>query len=293
MQITNRHNLPAPMARALAYDGYDRQPGTYSVTALISPPRLRILCERHDEEIVDDVADRIWMLLGSAVHEVLDRAGAHDALQEERLRMPLNLATITGKPDLYEADGTVSDFKITSVWSVIDSAVKPEWAAQLNGYAALLRWTGFTVARLQIVAILRDWQVSKAGQGNYPPVGAVALPVPLWSHVDAEAYLASRLALHRQSEELPDAFLPECTMDERWQDAPRWAVMKRGRKSAVRLLESSEAAESMAFELGSQHYVQERPSEPRRCALYCNAAPWCSWWQAWRAANAATATEEE
>lgn len=282
MRITNNADLPEPLARAVSFDGYDHQPGTYSATALVAPPRIRVLRERHDDDIEVDVSDLIWRSYGSAMHALMEHAGADDALQEERLSMPVGGAVVTGKPDLYTSAGVLWDFKTTSVWSVIDGTVKPEWEAQLNIYAALLRHHGFPVREVRIAAILRDWSAGKAkGGDNYPRQAAQVLPVTLWPDDLAQAYVEARVALHLQSDTFDDDVLPVCGAEERWQDPSRFAVMKPGRKSAVRLLDTSPEAESMAFTLGGGHHVVERPSEPRRCQDYCDVAPWCNWYQTW------------
>lgn len=294
MQTTNIRGLPVPLARAIAHNDYDHLPGAYSVTSLVSPPRIRILRERHGDEIVEDVADRIWLFLGTAVHHVTNEWGVvGNALQEERLCMLLDGAMIAGKPDLYQEDGTVTDFKVTSMWSVAGGEVKPDWVAQLNCYAAILRWTGFPVHNLQVVAILRDYSANRAlGNSDLPDKAVIALPVPLWSHVDAEEYLLARLRLHRGSEALKDEYLPECTAEERYQDPSWWAVMKSGRKSALKRFPAHQRLEAEAMaESVVGGYVEERPSEPKRCLSYCDVAPWCSWFRQWQA-NAAAAPEE-
>ena len=67
---------------------------------------------------------------------------------------------VNGKPDLFEINqGHLMDYKYTSVWSLIYSGEegKIEWERQLNCYAWLLRKSGYTVNKLDIVVILRDW----------------------------------------------------------------------------------------------------------------------------------------
>jgi hypothetical protein len=277
MELTNTYNLPSPLVAALKADWY-HQPGHISVTGLIQPPRMRQLIARNQDIISEDVSDRIWMLLGSAIHGVLDRADVADGFQEERLSIESNGWEVTGKADLWESPGILSDYKVTSVWAYING-VKEEWETQLNCYAALYRDAGFSVEKLQIVCIFRDWQKNRAKSGdNYPPCAAAVMPVKLWDPVDALKYIDTRVALHQEAESLPESDLPHCTASERWEKPTTYAVMKKGRKRAVRVLESEEVANRMVDE-GKGDYVETRPGESTRCEGYCSCTPFCSYYQ--------------
>ena len=74
MKITNRMNLPQPLVSAIERDPYVRV-GDVSVTSLAKSPRQFWLERRHAEEIEEDASDRIWALLGSIGHKILERAG--------------------------------------------------------------------------------------------------------------------------------------------------------------------------------------------------------------------------
>jgi hypothetical protein len=101
LKYTNKLGLPAPLASAVIRDTYQKV-GDLSVTALIMPPRKRILEKRHDEEISVDVSDQLWMLLGSSVHAVLERADTSGHLAEERMTVCVGDAMLSGQPDLLE-----------------------------------------------------------------------------------------------------------------------------------------------------------------------------------------------
>ena len=117
MELTNNAGLPQALVDAVTNDPY-YQSGHISVTGLIQPPRIRQLTARHRDEITIDASDRIWMLVGSNTHAIIERADQKDALQEERLSMEVAGWKVTGATDLYEA-GVITDFKTTSVWSVL------------------------------------------------------------------------------------------------------------------------------------------------------------------------------
>ena len=99
MNLTNKYNLPKPLVSAIKNDPY-KQVGDISVTSLISAPRRRQLEIRHQEEITEDASDRIWMLLGTSVHAILERADTTDHLAEERLTAKVLGWTVSGQPDL-------------------------------------------------------------------------------------------------------------------------------------------------------------------------------------------------
>lgn len=281
MRITNTHGLPAPLVRAITRDYY-HQPGHISATGLIQPPRIRVLMQRHFDEIEEDAAGRIWLLLGSAVHEILERMDERLApeLLEQRLSARVLGWLITGKPDLWIAPDLLHDYKITSVWATREGA-KTEWEQQLNIYAHLYRLAGFPVARAQIVAIYRDWSKSKAqGGGNYPKVGAEAIPVDLWPDDEVTRWLEERVFEHQWAERLPDHSLPLCTDQERWARPTTYAVMKDGRKTAVRVLDTMDEAEcilAMSRESApkGRFSIVERPAGYARCDGYCPVKQWC------------------
>lgn len=282
MQITNRYGLPEAIVKAVTFDGYEKR-GDFSVTELSLPPRIRMLRLRHDDEMVEDASERLWMLQGSAIHDTLRRANVANALQEEKLTCGMDDAVVYGTPDWYE-EKSITDFKYTSVWAAL-APLKPEWAAQLNCYGYMYEELGFPVTRLQIAAILRDWSKGRAKQGgNYPPVPFMLLPVRKWPRPEVISYMLIRVRRHRLAEQTPDSELPVCTTLERWDKPTTWAVMLKGNKRAKRVLESYEAAEAyiptaLTAKAQARAYIQERLGESIRCAAYCNVAPFCNWWQ--------------
>lgn len=274
MRLTNKHNLPMPMYNAIATDPYS-QPGHISVTSLIKPPRIRQLELRHAEQIVEDCADHIYRLLGQATHYITHRTSSDNVLAEERLSCEMAGWVVTGQADLLDADRTLSDYKVTSVWSVI-FGLKPEWEAQLNCYAHLYREAGFMVNKLQVVAILRDWQKSKAGQDGYPLCACAVMPVPMWSESGCYGYLEDRVIMHQAAGGMADDELLLCTPQERWEKPTTYAVMKKGRKSALRVLLSMEEARAWMEENGKGDLVDIRHGESVRCEGYCTVKDFCN-----------------
>lgn len=288
MLLTNDLNLPDPIVRAVAHDDYGTKRGTarLTVSQLIAPPRQVALLKKHGDTLSEDVSDRIWSLLGQVTHGILERAEL-DALTEMRLSTIVEGWTISGQFDRLALfpDGLVQDYKLTSVWAAIDG-VKPEWVAQLNCYAHLIRQAGGEVDRLQIVAILRDWSKGRALAGNgYPPHQVQVLDVPLWSETEALAYMVGRVRMHQAAE----IALPPCSDDDVWRRPTTYAVMRAGRKRAVKLCATETEAQAV---IGSDKRPQElsvtvRPGVAVRCESYCAAAPVCTQWLGERAEMAA------
>ena len=69
--LTNKYNLPETLVDALSYDTH-RMAGDISVTQLIDAPQIRILKRKH--QLTEDVSEKLWALLGTAMHHILERA---------------------------------------------------------------------------------------------------------------------------------------------------------------------------------------------------------------------------
>ena len=68
MKITNEQGLPAPLVALLAREYYSKGASQYSVTELMSPPKIRRMREQYDEEIQTDVTKLIASQLGTFMH---------------------------------------------------------------------------------------------------------------------------------------------------------------------------------------------------------------------------------
>jgi hypothetical protein len=279
MQLTNNYNLPLPYYQAVSYDSYKRV-GDISITGLIKAPRQRILMKRHDLEIVEDASQRVWRLLGDATHVVLKRIDSINHLVEERMTAQVDGWTVAGQPDLLGPDGTLSDWKVTSVFSFL-LGDKPEWTQQLNLYKWLYAQHGFEVSKLQIVAILRDWYQSKAKrEEDYPRTAIHVVDIPMLDLVAIDQTVRYLVNFHKTSEDLPDDELPECTPAERWERPTTYAVKKETNVKAYRVFDNEEAARAMVEEKGKGWIVEVRPGSSVRCEEYCLAAPFCNFYQA-------------
>ena len=281
MKVTNRHDLPQPFVSAITNDPYVKV-GNISVSSLNKSPRQYWLERRHDDEIEIDASERVWPLLGSVGHKILERANTDNHLTEERMTAEVNGWVLSGQPDLLGPDGTLDDYKFTSVWAMKEA--KPEWEQQLNCYAWLYHQHGFGIRRLRIIAILRDWSKRQAQrEPDYPQVGVVVREVPLWDEDQQGFHIESRIFQFRDTELLHDNALPECTPAERWQRPDMWAVKKKGNKRALRVYDNEAEAITHNNTSNNLTEIEFRPGENVKCESYCPVQQFCSQYAAIKA----------
>lgn len=285
MRITNKYNLPDVIVNAIKNDPYTSGDCDISVTRLISPPRKVALEALHFKELEEDASQRIWSLFGQAMHVVLERAETV-ADTEQRLSIERCGWTISGQFDNFDAiKGTLTDYKVTSVYSA-KSKAHTDYEAQLNLLAHILRCNGYTVNSIQIVAILRDFSPCKLQrETNYPTTPVQTIIFPLWSEEKCENYIFERIRLHQEAR----TRLPRCNDEECWKTPDTYALMKENRKTAVKLFEDrNEAATAYNTACdkakdGEIYYIQKRPGRCVRCEDYCPAKKFCTQYQEYKA----------
>jgi hypothetical protein len=291
MKITNRFNLPEAFYNFARKDKYSKGEADISVTTLIDSPRIRLMRDRFADSLETDAVDMIWSLFGTAVHHVLESTeDTATVTTEERLYADVAGWVLSGAIDHQQVlpDGTiqVTDYKVTSAWSVILG--KDEWVQQQNCYAYLLEANGRKVSSIRICAILRDWQRRKAEfDKEYPQSPVVIVDLPLWSAADREEYVYERIMLHQEAQAEWDLYdnMALCTEKEQWAKPAQWAVHKKGGKRAVKLCDSEEQAKEYIEESNGKDKleIQFRPGERTRCdGNYCNVAEFCEQYQGWK-----------
>jgi len=265
--ITNVHGLPQSIVAAVTADPYVGG-GDISVTKLIDAPQIRTLMAQHKDQITTDVSERIWSLLGQAVHTILERAALRQEgmVAEDRLYAEVAGWQLSGQFDVMQMDtGVLSDYKVTTVYKLqnIDG-----WTQQLNVLRWLAHKNGIAVTSLEIIAILRDWKKGEAERkpDSYPQTPIVRVEIPLWSLEDAEEYILDRVQLHQYAQQ---GGRVDCTDEDRWYTGTQFALMKEGGKRAVKLFDERPT------EIHEGHHVEERPGEYRRCASYCEVRHFC------------------
>ena len=285
MNLTNLHDLPEQIERFAMNDKYSKGDADISVTTLIDSPRINKLRDLYQNHLKYDLSDRVWSLFGTAVHHILESAGeTPDTVNEERLFTSFAGWKISGAIDVqkYLPDGTIEimDYKVTSVWAVMND--KPDWERQLNCYAWLVRREKqIDVTSLKICAFVRDWSRRKASyDSGYPQSPIAVVDVPVWDSEMAEDYVESRVRAHQDTQQRFDFEdpLPRCTDEERWMKPSKWALMKEGRKTAVKLFDSQKKAEvyKESMKSASALFIEHREGEFTRCKEnFCGVAEFC------------------
>ena len=284
MKITNVHGVPDQFIRVAKNNKYSRGEADISVTTLIDSPRINLLNKINAHEITKDVTDMTFSMMGTAVHKMLEETEEKpNEVYEERLFQDVYDWTLSGAIDVqrYEANGSISimDYKVCTAWAVMND--KPEWENQLNCYAWLVaKCKQRPVESLQIVAIIRDFNRRKSQrESDYPDANIQVIDIPIWDFDEQSKYVAERVLLHKNAQTDFINDLPLCSDEERWAKPAKWAVMKKGRKSAVKLFDDPKRAELFISDQKSATalYVEERPSELTRCCgNYCGVAQFCS-----------------
>jgi len=281
MKITNKQNLPAPIVALVSRNYYSKGASQYSVTELMSPPKIRRLREQYDSEIETDVTKLIASQLGTFMHGKLEAKECEGYTNEERIFTEVDGVVISGAIDLQqqvEGGVIIIDYKFVKAWSVKQG--KDDWTTQLNIY----KWLVESVKRvpvkgLQICAIIKDYSAHDTSEG-YPEAEAVMIDIPMWDSVTTEAYVRKRLEMHRNAKvnhEFGEE-LQACTDEERWMSETVFAVKREGRKSAIRLFKTIEEATELAEK--EKGYVETRKGEPKRCTGdFCGVSKWCKQYQ--------------
>lgn len=284
MKYTNKSNLPSAIVAVCEEDdGHKPEENTFHVTELLKPTKSAALLRRHYDEIEQDVSDCIWLVFGKAVHSLLEK---HDTTgySEFKLDMPLENGTrVVGRVDLYnEEDCSVEDYKTATVWKILFQDFE-DWKFQGLQYAYGLSKLGKLVKKLRFHAMLKDWSARERKlallQGKEYPEH----PIYTWEYeVTADDIdKIHEFMLERSSAELAalnadsDDEIPVCPAGERWNTGDKFAVMKPGRKSAVKVCSTREEADTLSKTIEGS-YIEERKGEDKRCNDYCLACRFCN-----------------
>ena len=282
MRVTNKHGLPQVVVDAVLSDPYTGG-GDISTTKLIDAPQIKVLGSQYKDQITTDVSDRVWSLLGQAVHTVLERAGirAQGMVAEHRFFAEYNGWTLSGQADVLDLDaGAIRDYKMTTVFKAKGNHA---WNRQLNVLRWLAMQNGYVINRLEIIAIFRDWRKTEAEKNpDYPQAAIQTIDIPVWDDEQLEQYLDERVRLHQAAVRGEPV---SCSDEERWKDDDKWAIIKPGGARALKVVDAQPEPEAVP----AGYIVQHRPGQYKRCLHYCDVAAWCPQW----AADSGTPEPEE
>jgi len=269
MIITNEHGAPDVFVRAAENDMYSMGDADISVTGLIQPPQIARLRKEHEDKLSSDVRDELWKLLGTGVHSVLE--ANNPGTSEKRYFADHTYGVvISGAIDLLE-DGAVTDYKVTSVYTV-QQPLKKDWESQLNLYAWLLRQNDIETKSLTIVAICRDWMRSRADRDpKYPSSPIVSIPVPLWLPKIQDDYVNERVAIHTAED------TASCSNEERWARGG-YKVVSNAKKDK-KFGSLADAAAWINKQKGGNYSVVDVEPKFIRCESWCDVSEFCPQWR--------------
>ncbi len=282
MKINNKLNLPQPFVDAVTRE-YEYKDKQYSVTTILKDIREILLTRRHHNEIEQDVADMIWLILGTATHSVLENSKEADAefKEEHFVEEVQNGYKLSGQADLYNIETkTVTDYKTCSVWKVIYNDWE-DYRKQLLMYAWAFKKMGFEVDKGEIIAIIKDHSKTKAKvDSNYPqyPVHKKVFEFTENDYEEIEEFIKNKFNEIEQFENTPDNELPLCSEEARWNDGDKYAVKKKGNKRALRVYDTLEDAEEHLKQDESLE-LEIRKGEDKKCLEYCSCCEFCNYWK--------------
>lgn len=286
MKYTNKNNLPSAIVAVCEEDdGHAPEEKVFHVTELLKPAKAAALLRKHYDEIEQDVSECIWLVFGKAVHSLMEK---HDTTgySEFKITIPLeNGLTVVGRVDLYnEEECAVEDYKTATVWKVLYKDFE-DWRKQGLSYAYGLALQGKLTKKLKFHALLKDWSARERKlallQGKeYPesPIWTWEYEVTSADLEEIKKFLLERALEEQACIESEDDDMPTCPAEERWNSGNKFAVMKPGRKSALKLFDSKPEADEFSKTVPTS-YVEERKGEDKRCNDYCLACQFCEYYR--------------
>jgi hypothetical protein len=282
MKITNKFNLPQPFVDLVSGETYSKGESDITTTGLAQPPKIAELTRRHGGEITMDASEKVWTMMGTANHYVLEQIALRNPeryVTEQRFYLDIDGVKLGGQIDLFDRETeTLWDYKVSSVYKAM-SDDKLEWTKQANVNKLLCEHNGFHPKKLAILLVMKDFKLRDSMiKRDYPKCAIQEIPIPIWREEETLAYIKSRINLHNAAKliEVEDA-IPVCTEEERWAKPTTWAVLKeRGAKRAVNGGIYELESEAIAHAKRISGAIEKRDGSNPRCENYCQVRQWCN-----------------
>lgn len=309
-KYTNKDNVSLPLAVWLMHDDYDydTRDNVVSATALLKPIRALVLIDQHkglDKTV--DIMSLVSSRMGSAIHAIAEKAWTNrkniskalEALQvsnlddklvinpdkvkegeipiyvEQRHEKEIDDYIISGKYDLI-VDGTVSDYKSTSVWSYIFDSNALKYTQQ----ASIYKWLApdrITDNNVHIQYIFTDWSAAQAMRdSSYPQTRVLTKEYPIWSTEQTKFFISEKIKLLKQYKDSPQEDLPECNKEELWESETKYKYYKNPAKMAraTKNFDTLNEANVRLASDGGVGTVVTVPGEVKACR-YCEVSDVC------------------
>lgn len=282
MTISNKYNVPLPMAAWLVTSNYDYidDPSYISATSLLKSTRQIILSKRVETKREVDVQDLAASVLGSAMHDSIEHVWTDDKyIQAMKIlgypqnyidsivinptevnkgEIPVYLEQrnvknfcgwkIGGKFDVI-FDGQLQDYKSTSTYTYINQSKNEDYSIQ----GSIYRWLNQDKVTDDVMLInfyFTNW--TKADQEQHGITRVMGMNIPLKSIAETEQWIKSKLDEISANIDLPEPRIKECTPEELWMTPTVYKYYSNPEKTDGRATKNFESL----YEANS--YIQEK-----------------------------------
>lgn len=300
--ITNKFDVPLPIAMWLASEHYKQRDGI-SATLLMKSPRYIIASlrntspEKFDEEnqltltqkskFDLDVQDLAAAKLGVAVHTAVEEAlenqeqqvvafknlgiplKALDSLDlhvEQRVSKEVNGISISGQFD-FVVNGQLMDLKTTKTFSWNSPMMAKKYALQ----GSIYRWLNpelITKDTVQICFLFTDWIKHQTSKEDYPPAKIISKHFDLWSVAQTDVWVKNKVSEVLKYWDYPLMDIPCCTEEDLYPNPPVYKYYKTGYvegKRSTKNFDTLTAATLYRQQQGGSGEIIEYKGNPYYC----------------------------
>ena len=171
-------------------------------------------------------------------------------------------------------DGTLSDYKSTSVWTYIYDSNAMKYTQQ----GSIYKWLApdrITDNKVSIQFIFTDWSAANAARDSkYPQSRVLTRDYPLWSTDQTENYIKDKLQDVTSLLDKPQEQLPQCTSEELWESATKYKYFKN--PDAQRATKNFDTLDEANIRLATEGVgtIKTVPGEAKACR-YCEVVEVC------------------
>ena len=269
MKITNKSNLPKALVDAV--ERHEHKRGNFSVTQLLKGSTEIALEMMYADKLEMDVADMFNMLLGTAVHQLLEEQRQDGILNEYYMEVPSFAGfTVSGIADVIDTMiEEIRDYKTCASWKIVFKDFE-DWRRQGKAYCYL--WhvlTGKLYTHFKVVAVIKDFSQTEAERkSDYPQKPIITIPFEYTYEEIMGVGEEWEEKIIEVLQKLASQDFGECSAEERWAKPAKYALMKEGRKTAIKLYDTEMEA-LMAKEQDPSLRVEYRAGEDTKCDKYC------------------------
>ena len=184
---------------------------------------------------------------------------------------------ISGKYDLV-LDGTLNDYKSTSVWTYIFDSNADSYVKQ----GSIYKWLSpdkITSDYININYIFTDWSAAKARMDtkSYPQIKTITKKYPLWSIEETENWIMNKIEAYKALADAPQEELPECTKEELWASETKYKYYKNPNKldRSTKNFDTMDEALIRKSDDGDVGIIKTVPGEVKACR-YCSVVGVCT-----------------